>query len=269
MSIKKLYIELADTPIKRAKGLMYRKTMGDNHGMLFDFKNKEYCTFWMKNTYIPLDVAFLSDNGTVLQIESMSALNTKKYSSKIPCRYALEVNYGWFKKNNVKVGTKINGIKEIRNIKKQAQSIGSLPYLEEVDDDEFQNILDNENIQNEENGLNDLEENEITPEEMEQNVNPEVYILRSYRDIIKYAEDHNMELDILYWSKSGKVLPPRRLQPIPTDGYPIFSGPNGEYFKGFDVSPNISGGTWDIKGMQPKSYLLQNIINLELVEDEG
>ena len=70
--MKKLFVELANTHIKQAYGLMDRKSLPDNNGMLFKFKYAHNLSFWMRNTYIPLDIAFLDDNGKVLQIESMA-----------------------------------------------------------------------------------------------------------------------------------------------------------------------------------------------------
>jgi uncharacterized membrane protein (UPF0127 family) len=94
--MKKLKIELADTPSKRELGLMGRKKLAQNNGMLFKFPESNVLSFWMKNTYIPLDIAFLDDNGRIVQIESMNPLSTRTTSAKQPCRYALEVNKDWF-----------------------------------------------------------------------------------------------------------------------------------------------------------------------------
>ena len=68
---------------------------------------------------------------------------------------------------------------------------------------------------------------------------------------------------------SGKVLPPRRLNPVPGEGYPIKSGPNGKYVVAYDSSPTIQGEGWEIKGGIPKNFLINNIISLDIVFDEG
>jgi uncharacterized membrane protein (UPF0127 family) len=117
-NIKKLYVEVASTSDKHTYGLMNRKHMGDNEGMLFKFSRPSIQSFWMLNTYIPLDIAFLEDDGKIFQIEQMSPLSLKSVCSKKPCRYVLEVNRGWFKKNNIDKGMVVSGL----GIKKIAQN---------------------------------------------------------------------------------------------------------------------------------------------------
>ena len=107
--MKKLLIELADTHLKRELGLMNRKSLSKNEGMLFKFPYSTRLSFWMKDTYIPLDIAFLDERGKILQIESMSPLSTRAIVSSDYCKYALEVNKGWFKENEIKVGNLIGG----------------------------------------------------------------------------------------------------------------------------------------------------------------
>ena len=107
---KQLYIELADTPVKREFGLKNRKHLSKNEGMLFRFSQPQYLSFWMESTYLPLEIAFLGNDGRILQIEDMVPLSTKAIRSRMPCKYALEVNRGWFKKNNIDVGCKIGGV---------------------------------------------------------------------------------------------------------------------------------------------------------------
>lgn len=99
--------EIASTPASREVGLMGRKNLSENSGMLFDFHYERPLSFWMKNTYIPLQIAFINSDGKIIQIESMAPLSTKMVCSKSKCRYALEVNDGWFEKNKVSVGGKI------------------------------------------------------------------------------------------------------------------------------------------------------------------
>jgi hypothetical protein len=89
-------------------GLMGRKYLSRNAGMLFDFGKDKPLSFWMANTYIPLQIAFISSKGVVKQIESMVPLSTRSVRSLGECRYALEVNDGWFNENNVKVGATVS-----------------------------------------------------------------------------------------------------------------------------------------------------------------
>jgi uncharacterized membrane protein (UPF0127 family) len=105
---KVLTIELANTPKSRTYGLMNRKKMAYNSGMYFVFKNERYLNFWMKNVTIPLSIAYIDKNGVIKQILKMKPLDTSiLYPSKYPVKYALEVNQGWFKKNNIKTGSKV------------------------------------------------------------------------------------------------------------------------------------------------------------------
>ncbi len=100
-------VEIADTSEKRMTGLMYRKSLGKNEGMLFIFSGEEIHSFWMKNTLIPLSIAFIKEDGTIVHIEDMEPQTEMSHSSKYPVKYALEVNKGWFKENNITVGDKI------------------------------------------------------------------------------------------------------------------------------------------------------------------
>lgn len=99
--------EIVSTPEGHAQGLMGRKKLGDNSGMLFVFPRSKRLSFWMANTYIPLDIAFVGADGRIRQIEKMSPLCTKSIPSRDECRYALEVNEGWFSKNGIEVGAQV------------------------------------------------------------------------------------------------------------------------------------------------------------------
>lgn len=100
---KPIVVEIANTPEKRRLGLMYRKQMKENHGMLFIFPDPDYLNFWMKNTYIPLSIAFFNRDRRLINIHKMKANQTRElYGSKELAIYALEVNQGWFEKNNIK-----------------------------------------------------------------------------------------------------------------------------------------------------------------------
>ena len=102
-------VEVADTDFKRGLGLMYRRELPDTQGMFFIFPENKDRSFWMKDTHIPLSIAYINDNGVIINIEDMEPLSLDSVNSKQPCRYALEMNRGWFKKNNVSVGDEIRG----------------------------------------------------------------------------------------------------------------------------------------------------------------
>jgi uncharacterized membrane protein (UPF0127 family) len=104
-----LNAEIAKTPAEREKGLMFRKSLGESDGMLFVFDNEEYLSFWMKNTFIPLDIAYIDKKGIINEIYYMAPIDISNiYSSIKPAMYALEVNAGWFDKHKIKIGSKID-----------------------------------------------------------------------------------------------------------------------------------------------------------------
>jgi uncharacterized membrane protein (UPF0127 family) len=104
----RINVELADTPPEREKGLMFRKSMKENNGMLFVFPEEKPLSFWMKNTYIPLDIAYIDKNAVINEIYTMKALDVSViYNSIKPAMYALEMNSGWFNRHNIKPGSKI------------------------------------------------------------------------------------------------------------------------------------------------------------------
>lgn len=110
LGIHHIEAEVAATPDARDKGLMNRPLLPDNRGMLFVFpKEHAYC-MWMHNTLIPLSVAFINTHGAIVNIADMTAGTDDYYCADKPVRYALEMNYAWFRKNGVTVGTQIRGI---------------------------------------------------------------------------------------------------------------------------------------------------------------
>ncbi len=104
--------EVARAPMTRARGLMYRKAMPANHGMLFVFAEAERQCFWMKNTLIPLSIAFLDDQGGIVNIADMQPQSEGNHCSERPVRYALEMNQGWFATRNIRAGFKISGVEK-------------------------------------------------------------------------------------------------------------------------------------------------------------
>ena len=101
--------EVAQTPEQRSIGLMHRPTMGPNEGMLFVFEQPSQQCFWMKNTLLPLSIAFLADDGSIVNIESMKPQTLDSHCSKKPVRFVLEMNEGWFAKRGIKPGSALKG----------------------------------------------------------------------------------------------------------------------------------------------------------------
>jgi len=98
---------MAVTHEERVKGLMYRKNLKDGHGMFFVFEKDEIHSFWMKNTYIPLSIAFIAYNGKIIDIKDMYPHDTNSVKSSRSVRYALETPQGWFLRAGVKEGDTI------------------------------------------------------------------------------------------------------------------------------------------------------------------
>ncbi|MFN3603884.1 MAG: DUF192 domain-containing protein [Leptonema sp. (in: bacteria)] len=116
---KKIYIEISITPKERQKGLMKRKSLKENHGMLFVFPKEDYLHFWMKDTYIPLDLAFFDEDGFLIEIQQLEPLSEKIHTSSKPAKYALEMNRNWFAKNDIKPYAKLKFTNEIEEIIKE------------------------------------------------------------------------------------------------------------------------------------------------------
>ncbi|BEV14500.1 DUF192 domain-containing protein [Herbaspirillum sp. DW155] len=102
--------EVAQTEAQREQGLMFREKMADNEGMVFLFGQPAGVCMWMKNTLIPLSVAFMDEKGVIINIEEMKEQTLDSHCAKRPAVYALEMNKGWFKQKNIKPGTRIEGL---------------------------------------------------------------------------------------------------------------------------------------------------------------
>jgi uncharacterized protein len=101
--------EVARTPHEWSIGLMFRQTMGANEGMLFATDEARQQCFWMKNTLLPLSVAFIADDGSIVNIDDMKPQTLDSHCSTKPVRFVLEMNEGWFAKRGVKPGSKLQG----------------------------------------------------------------------------------------------------------------------------------------------------------------
>jgi uncharacterized protein len=99
--------EVAASPAERAKGLMGRQALPPNHGMIFVFDAAEKQCFWMKNTPLPLTIAFMDEDGVIVNTADMQPFSEDAHCSAKPVRYALEMEQGWFKKRGVLVGDKV------------------------------------------------------------------------------------------------------------------------------------------------------------------
>lgn len=107
--IHNIRAEVAQTPEQRAIGLMHRREMPVNEGMLFVFEQPAQQCFWMKNTLLPLSIAFLADDGTVVNIADMKPQALDAHCSTRTVRYALEMNQGWFARRGIQPGSRLQG----------------------------------------------------------------------------------------------------------------------------------------------------------------
>jgi uncharacterized membrane protein (UPF0127 family) len=109
-----IHAEVVSEAGSRAQGLMYRKSLAQSAGMLFIFDEQAPHCMWMKNTLIPLSVAFIDDNGGIVNIADMEPHSEASHCATRPVRYALEMNRGWFAARGVKPGSRLGGIPGIK-----------------------------------------------------------------------------------------------------------------------------------------------------------
>ena len=105
--------ELADSMGTRMEGLMHRKSMPQGSGMVFVFEENAAHCMWMKNTLIPLSVAFIDEAGTIINIADMQPHSEQSHCATRPARYALEMNKGWFAQRGIKPGAKLRGLEKL------------------------------------------------------------------------------------------------------------------------------------------------------------
>jgi uncharacterized membrane protein (UPF0127 family) len=108
--IHRIQAEVAATGPARGEGLMYRRQLAPNHGMLFVFSERARHCMWMRNTYIPLSVAFIDEQGKILNIEDMQPQTDDNHCAARPARFALEMGIGWFAKRGIAAGQTIDGL---------------------------------------------------------------------------------------------------------------------------------------------------------------
>ena len=111
-SFHRIDAEVAADQQNRMQGLMNRRSMAANQGMLFVFTHPDRHCMWMRNTLLPLSVAFLDEQGRILNIEDMKPQTENNHCASSPARYALEMNQGWFASKGIKVGQRIGGVEK-------------------------------------------------------------------------------------------------------------------------------------------------------------
>lgn len=111
---KRLAAELADTPDLRSRGLMYRTDLGPDQGMLFIFDQAERHCMWMRNTPLPLSVAFIDASGRIINLADMTPFSDTAHCATRPALFAVEARQGWFTRNGVGPGDRVRGIPDRR-----------------------------------------------------------------------------------------------------------------------------------------------------------
>lgn len=106
----RLVVEIASTPMQREIGLMNRFSLQADHGMLFIFEVAQPLAFWMKNTFIPLSVAYVGTDGRILNIEDMAPQDLATHWSRGPALYAIEMRQGWFLDHGIGPGDAVDGL---------------------------------------------------------------------------------------------------------------------------------------------------------------
>lgn len=113
---KDVHVELAIEPEVRGRGLQFRTSLTENHGMLFVFPVEGRHAFWMKDTHIPLSIAFINKGGLITQIEDMEPDSLERHTPSDKVKYALEMNGGWFKRNNIHAGGRVTIPPDIKTV---------------------------------------------------------------------------------------------------------------------------------------------------------
>ena len=101
-------VEIAATDTERERGLMGRTALAEDAGMLFVFDREQQLSFWMKDTLIPLSIAYINESGRIVDIQDMQPLDETPHPSTEPAKYALEVNQGFFNEHGIEVGNKVS-----------------------------------------------------------------------------------------------------------------------------------------------------------------
>ena len=109
-----IHAEVADDMGSRMQGLMYRESLPTNAGMVFVFDENALHCMWMKNTLVPLSVAFIDEAGAIINIADMQPKSEESHCAAKPARFALEMNKGWFAQRGIKAGAKLRGLEKLK-----------------------------------------------------------------------------------------------------------------------------------------------------------
>ena len=114
IDMRVIHAEVADSVAARMQGLMYRTSLAPNSGMLFVYEQPAMECMWMKNTLVPLSVAFMDDKGTIINIARMQPQTEDSHCTERPASYALEMEQGWFARNGIRAGAVLLGLERLK-----------------------------------------------------------------------------------------------------------------------------------------------------------
>ena len=112
---RRITVEVARAPDEQRRGLMFRDSLPPDHGMLFVFPIEEVQAFWMRNTKLPLSIAYADASGRIVRVADLEPFDERPVTSVAPARYALEMNRGWFAAHDVTPGDRITDLPRGRN----------------------------------------------------------------------------------------------------------------------------------------------------------
>jgi uncharacterized membrane protein (UPF0127 family) len=234
-----IYAEFALTPRQHEAGLMGRKHLRKNHGMLFDFGKEKDLSFWMANTYVPLQIAFVDKKGKIGKIANMTPLSTRSIKSDGRYRYALEVNEGWFDKHNIQVGAQVS----IPGTENQE--------LPDIQDETFSDPeLDDPTMDTEQEQAEQTEQ---------QPPRPDVVIQRSHKDVLNEISNYpsGFKVKIEYITKDGHNIPMKTIE-TPFE----FSDTSGGETDGLVTA-------WDSQKARFSSFIIDNVLTIRDYENEN
>lgn len=122
--IHRIRAEVADSESERERGLMWRRHLAPNAGMLFVFDRGDRYCFWMRNTLIPLSIAFIEEHGEIVTVDEMKSQTEDPHCPARPARYALEMNAGWFARHGISTGLTLKGLEQLDSVNAPAELRG-------------------------------------------------------------------------------------------------------------------------------------------------
>lgn len=210
-----LYVEIADKPYAQQQGLMFRKSMPDEEGMMFVFDRTDNLRFWGANTYIPLDIAFVNKNGEISEIKNIKPLSDKPVISQEKCNIAIEANMGFFEKNKIYEGQKIN-LENIGNKSglvtfAQAEDPMTEEELRTINIEDLDSILEDSFDETEELGDIELEKPPLEEQQpqvpLDETVTDEDYpVFETNQEALNWATGNNEIVRIWYRTKGGRDI---------------------------------------------------------------